>query len=263
VAYVQVARKSFRRFATYRGATFAGVVTNTVFGFLRAYILLAVFKDRTHIGAFNATDVVTYTFITQGLAAAIAAFGTLELAERIPTGEVVTDLYRPMHFQSYWLSAEVGKAAYQSVFRGIPPFLIGALFFHLQLPPDPMTAVIFLISMALAIVVSFSFRFIVALSGFWLLDTRGTYQLAILLMGFFSGFFIPIAFFPPTLARVAHLLPFASVVEYPVELFLGQHRGAGATAGILAQQLAWAVVLFMVGEILVRRALRKVIIQGG
>src|SRR5437763_13887945 len=89
--YWEVARRSYRRFSTYRGATFAGVFTNTVFGFLKAYVLLAVFRSKTHVGSFDAVDVVTFTFVTQGLLATVGAFGELDLSDRIRTGDVVSD----------------------------------------------------------------------------------------------------------------------------------------------------------------------------
>ncbi len=41
--YWEVFRHGYRRWATYRAATAAGVFTNSVFGFLRAYVLVAVF----------------------------------------------------------------------------------------------------------------------------------------------------------------------------------------------------------------------------
>ena len=59
--YVEVARSTFRRVTTYRGATLAGVVTNTVCGFILAYVLLAVFRERTIVGGFDATDAVTFS----------------------------------------------------------------------------------------------------------------------------------------------------------------------------------------------------------
>jgi ABC-type uncharacterized transport system permease subunit len=40
--YWEVARRSYRRFSTYRVATAAGIFTNTVFAFLKAYVLIAV-----------------------------------------------------------------------------------------------------------------------------------------------------------------------------------------------------------------------------
>lgn len=52
--YWEVARRGFRRYATYRAATVAGVFANTVFGFLQACVLLAVYRSRTQVGALSA-----------------------------------------------------------------------------------------------------------------------------------------------------------------------------------------------------------------
>jgi ABC-2 type transport system permease protein len=261
--YWQVARRSFRRYSTYRGATFAGVFTNTVFGFLKAYVLLAVFRLRHNVGNFDATDVLTFTFVAQGFLATVGAFGELELSDRIRTGDVVSDLYRPLHFQGYWLSAEFGRAAFQAIFRGIPPFLVGALVFHLRLPEGVWGWVGFVVSLALAIVLSFAYRFLTSLSGFWLLDTRGPAQIASFVMQFMSGFIIPLTFLPNRLYHIAVLLPFAGVAQLPVEIFLGKHRSVSSTVSVLGIQVFWIAVLIGTGEVVVRRALRKVVVQGG
>ena len=54
--YWELARRGYRRYAAYPGATVAGVFTNTVFGFLQAYILLAVFEQRAEIGPYDRSD---------------------------------------------------------------------------------------------------------------------------------------------------------------------------------------------------------------
>ena len=121
----EVATRAYRRQATYRGATFAGVFTNTVFGFILAYVLLAVYQQRSTIGGFNATDAVTFTFVMQGMLMVIGVFGTTEIADRIRTGDVVSDLYRPVDFQAYWLADSYGRSLFYAIFRGIPPFVVG------------------------------------------------------------------------------------------------------------------------------------------
>jgi ABC-2 type transport system permease protein len=257
--YWQVARRSFRRYSTYRAATFAGVFTNTVFGFLKVYILLAVMRQRSHIGSFDTVDVVTFTFVSQGFLATVGLGGTLELGDRIQSGDVVSDLYRPLHFQSYWLAHDLGQAAYQALGRGIPPVLVGALAFRLRFPANAAVWVAFLASFTLAVLVGSAFRFIVALTGFWLLDIRGVWQLATIGMWFFSGFMVPLTFFPAGLDHVARLLPFAALIQVPIEVFLGKQGAAGALAG----QLFWVVALIAIGELIARRAFRKVVIQGG
>ncbi len=261
--YRAVAGRSFRRHSTYRAATLAGAFTNTVFGFIQVYVLLAVFRVRTDVGGLDAVDVVTFSFVTQGLLAVMSVFGSLELADRITSGDVVSDLYRPFDLQSWWLAQDVGRAAFQLLFRGVPPFVVGALAFDLRLPADAGVWAGFAFTLVLAVGVGFAWRFVISLSAFWLLDVRGLVQLSGLVFVFFSGFLLPLQFFPGPLRAVADALPFASVVQLPVEVFLSRHRSLPNLLEVLARQTAWLVVLLGLGRMCMARAWHRVVVQGG
>lgn len=258
----EVAARSYRRHSTYRGATFAGVFTNTVFGFILAYVMLAVMAERSVIGGFDATDAVTFTFVTQGMLMVIGIFGGTEIADRIRSGDVVSDLYRPVDFQAYWLADMYGRSLFYAIFRGIPPFAIGALVFHLQLPPGADVWAAFVVSVTFAVAVSFGWGFLVQLSAFWLLDVKGPNQIAWLTAQFFAGVFVPLVFFPAWLGTIAYATPFPAMAQLPVEVFLGKHRGVDLI-GVFALQLFWIVVVLAVGRHVLGRAMNRVIVQGG
>lgn len=260
--YWEVARRGYRRYSTYRAATAAGVFTNSVFGFIRAYVLIELFRLRPHLGGLDVRAVVTYTFVTQGFLMPMAMFGWFEIEERVRTGDVVSDLYRPVDFQAYWLAQDAGRAAFQFVFRGIPPVVVGALFFRLRIPSSPQVWAIFAVSCILGLLVSFGLRFIVNLTAFWVLDAKGLMQMVVVAMLFLGGVIVPITLFPHWLEVVARVLPFASVSQLPVEVFLGRHVGMNAVA-TLATQAAWAVVLLGAGRAVLAAATRKLVIQGG
>lgn len=259
----EVAKRAFRRFSTYRAATWAGVFTNTVFGFIRASILLAVFRERSDIGGFDVADALTFTFVTQGFLVVMGAFaGHLPLAERIVTGDIVVDLYRPVDVQLFELATDLGRAAYHCTIRGVFPVAVGGLLFDLKLPHDPAVWAVFALSVALGLFVSFAHRFLVTLTTFWTLEFRAASQMATVLAMFFSGFLIPIVFFPEWLEAVARALPYVSFAQVPVEVLLGKHTGAGLVA-VLATQALWAIVLLVAGQALLRAATRRVVVQGG
>ena len=260
--YWEVARRGFQRYSTYRAATVAGVITNSVFGLIRAYILIAVFRQRTTIGSFDVTDALTFTFVTQGLLMPVGAFGRMDISERIRTGDVVVDLYRPVDFQAYWLAHDLGRGAYLLLARGIPPVLFGALVFDLRLPHTPTTWLAFVASLAVAMVVSFGLSFMVNLAAFWLIDDRGINQLATAIQLFLSGITLPIVLFPHWLEVIARYSPFASMIQLPVEVLLGKHAGTSLYP-VLALQLLWAVALLGTGRLVLSAATRKVVIQGG
>jgi ABC-2 type transport system permease protein len=259
----QLARRSFVRMSTYRGATVAGVFTNSVFGFLRVYVLFAVLEVRPGLGGFDRADAATYTFVTQGMLATVLAFGDLGISARIRSGDIVSDLYRPVDFQGYWLASDVGRAAFHVIFRGVPPVLIGSLVFDLRLPATLGTWAAFGVSVALGVAVSFGARFLVGLAGFWMLDTRGVAQIAAIATMFLAGLMVPLSFLPAGLVGVARWLPFASMSQLSIEVFLGQHPGWREVAGVLGRQAMWAAVLLAVGRGLSARAFAKVVVQGG
>lgn len=261
--YWQVARRAFRRWSTYRAASMAGAFTNTVFGLIQVAILLAVYARRDSVGGFDVTDALTFTFLTQAFIAPIEMFGgDSGLGERIRTGEIVTDLYRPVDVQGYFLASDLGRAAFAVLARGLPPLLVGGALFHLRMPDDPVVMVAFAVSAVVAVLVSFFVRFIVGMSAFWILDSRGTVSVMSVLTWFFSGSVLPLVFFPGWLEGVSRLLPFASMLQVPGEIFLGKHGGADLAVA-LAGQVAWAAALCGAGRVILAAATRRLVVHGG
>lgn len=259
--YWEVARQTARRMTRYRGATFAGVVTNTVFGFILAYVLIGVFHTRPAIGGFTSRDAVTFTFVAQALAMVVGVFGSIEMAERVRTGEVMVDLCRPLDFQGWWAAAAYGKSAFYLVFRGIPPFLIGAAVLGVRWPGAGYWPA-FLVSVTIAVGVGFAWGFIVQLSAFWIIDVRGPNQLAWLVAQFLSGMYVPLVLFPKWLEPVARFGPFASMIALPGEVFLGKHTGFDLL-GVYLTQLGWLMAFIALGRLEWSRAVRKVVVHGG
>jgi ABC-2 type transport system permease protein len=258
-AYVELARAGWRRYSTYRMATLAGVFTNTVFGFLRAAVLVAALRTVGSISGWDTADALTYTWLTQGLIMFVALWNWSDIAIRVQSGDVATDLQRPIDFQGQWLAVDYGRAAYQLFARGLPPFVVGAIAYDLRLPVHPATWFVFALSLVLAVAVSFAVRFIVNVSAFWLLDWRGANGIAGVLATGLSGFIVPIAFFPEWAARLLTNLPWAAFVQAPIDVFLER---PDATFW-LVRQTVWAVVLLAAGRVLFEAATRKLLVQGG
>ncbi|WP_198668321.1 ABC transporter permease [Streptomyces triticisoli] len=260
--YAAVAAGGFRRYATYRTATVAGVFTNTVFGLILVYTYLALWDARPHLGGYDPAQAVTYVWLGQAFLAALAIGGggvEEELMERIRTGDVAIDLYRPVDLQLWWLAADVGRALFQLVGRGVVPFVFGALFFPVSLPVDPLAWVAFLGTVVLAMLVGFGIRFLVALSAFWLMDGTGVLQMARLAGFFCSGMLLPLNVFPGALGEVVRVLPWSSLLQAPADVLLGH----ADPLGTYAFQGTWAVALLAAGRLVQLAATRRVVVQGG
>ncbi|KNB49381.1 ABC transporter permease [Streptomyces caatingaensis] len=263
--YAAVAMSGFRRYATYRIATAAGVFTNTVFGFVLAYTFIALWHERPHLGGYDRAQALTFVWVSQALLATVSLLGggfQEELQERVRNGDIAIDLYRPADLQLWWLAADLGRAGFQLLGRGVVPLLAGALHFELALPADPLRWLLFLCAVLLAVVVGFAVHYLVGLCAFWLLDGAGVAMVSQLLCLFFSGSLLPLTVFPGLFGAVARALPWAAMLQVPVDVLLGRHAGWGA-AGALAFQAGWAAVLLALGRLTQARATRKVVVQGG
>lgn len=258
--YLRIAGYGFRRHAAYRAAAIAGAFTNTVFGVLRAYVLIALWQARPGLGGYDVADAVTFCFLSQGFIGPAQIFGgQLDLAERVRTGDAALDLVRPVALPLWYLADDLGRAAYVFWIRSVPPMLVGAALFGIIVPGDPWVWAGFAVALVLAVVVSFALRYLVALSAFWILDDRGVQAVALVLCLFFSGMILPLNIMPGALGTLANALPWAAIIQVPADVYLGTTGVATA----LAFQATWAIALLALGALLTRAARRKVVIQGG
>jgi ABC-2 type transport system permease protein len=257
-----LAGAGFRRFATYRQATAAAAVTNSVFGFLRCYVLFATVagSGAAAVAGYDAGQLVLYCWASQGLIGVVGLWGWTELGDRIRSGDVVSDLIRPVHPVLSYLAVDVGRAGHAMLTRFAVPMVVGAVFFPMYLPRSPLTYPLFGVSIALALLVCFAGRFLVNAAGYWLLDVRGVTVFWTFATTVLAGLSFPLHFLPSWLAALLWWgTPFPSMLQAPLDVVV--ERGEPLT--LLAIQAWWATLLLGLCWYVQRRAERKLVIQGG
>lgn len=260
--YLELARRSFQRYLAYRQATIAGIFTNAVFGVLIASTYRALYQSQDsegRVAGFNLSEIYTFIWIGQSLLMVIAIWGWWDMSVSIQSGDVVVDLMKPINYFGFWLSQDLGRAASQVLLRFVPTFVIGTILYDVVTPANLARWPVFALSVLLGVIVSFAFRFILNASAFWLTDVAGVRTMALFATNFLSGLLVPLTFFPAPLRTFAELLPFQTFIMIPVQVFLG-HGSAWRAIGL---QAFWAVALSGLALLVLRRAVRKVVIQGG
>lgn len=260
--FYEIARRSLARHFTYRAAALAGLATNLFFGVLRASVLLALAAQGGDTGGLSNADLVTYTGITQALLVYLSLFGWSDLMQTVYRGEIASDLLRPMSFLGFWMAQDFGRAVAGLVMRGATLLALYALLFGLKTPATPLAWAATALSLLLAWLVSFGFRFLVNLAAFWTPDARGVLRFVFVLAIFGSGQLMPLAFFPEWVRAALLLTPFPHLLQTVVDVWLGRLQGA-ALAGALLAQLGWAVALLALGQLVLSRATRRLVILGG
>ena len=118
---------------------------------------------------------------------------------------------------------------------------------------------IFLLS-CLMLILSFSltfvFKMVVGLLGFWMTETRGAFEAVNVLIVIFSGTLMPLAFLPEWLEKIAYLLPFAYMLYFPVIAFEGK-LSIDQFGPVLISQLIWIVIMYLLYRILWKYGIKK------
>jgi len=253
----------FRRQSTYRLAAFGGLVANTTFGLLKVALLFAAVRaSGGELEGYDVGTISAYIWISQALLGSVNLNGRTDLAERIKDGDVAIDFLRPLDVQAAAVVTDVGRSLFALIPRGIPTFLLGVVVVGVSMPTTPLPYVLGALSLLVGITVSATTVYLVAVAGFWLVETRGVQILYMVVSGFFAGLFVPILFFPDWLYAVASATPFPSMLMYPVDVLSGRVSG-WAAVGLVGAQLAWLTGTFAVGRVLTRAGRRRLEVQGG
>lgn len=243
----------------------AGLIANSTFGVIMAITFRAALSERGETGARPAlldgltpTTIVTYTFATQAIAMVISAFGDYALAARVRSGDIATDLGRPVDFSFFRLAHDLGRSAFHLLARGLSVMGVGWLVFRFPLPPWLAVAK-FVPLVVLAAAIASRLWTMIGLASFWMRDGTGAVQLMVVLVAFGTGGHLPLQFYPTALKHLLRLLPFASMMQLPCGVLVGVE----SFVKVGALQIAWLVVLEFLLRVELRQARNRLELNGG
>jgi ABC-2 type transport system permease protein len=147
----------------------------------------------------------------------ISLFGWYELMNSIHSGEISSDLLKPLNLFNIWLARDAGRAAVAFLLRGVSIVLLYDLFFPVQHPQSWQQWTAVALALPLAWLVSFAYRFLVNAAAFWSPNAKGIGRMGFVVAMFFSGFPDAPLLFPHWVQNVALLTPFPYMLNGVVE----------------------------------------------
>lgn len=262
VLFFEMTRRAFRRYLTYRAATLAGFATNFFFGLVRIAIFQALYGQREVVAGITLQGAVTYVVLGQALIAFLSIFSWFELMRSVYTGEIAADLLKPVGLFSFWLAQDLGRALTGLLLRGVIFLGLFALLYDLAFPASPGQWLAVGLALVLGWLVGFAWRFLINLSAFWTPNAVGFLRFAFVFMWFFSGFLMPLRFFPDWVVRLSAWTPFPYMFNVVIDVYLGVVTGP-EVARALAMQALWAAGLVVACQLVLRLGVKRLVILGG
>jgi ABC-2 type transport system permease protein len=261
-SFIHLTLLAVKQQTTYRTALLAGLVTNLFFGFLRTFVMIALYNGQTEVNQLPLQSAITYVGLTQAAIAFLNIFGSTDLLKTVISGEISADLVKPVDYFFLWLAKDLGSSLVNFLGRGVLFIAVFIQFNPFIFPPDMRQWVFLVFSLGLSWFISFSWRFLVNLTSFWSQDALGIARIAFTISQFLSGFIMPLRLLPDWFKQLCYFTPFPSIINTPVEIYLGILQEGDMFIAIV-MQIFWCIVLVMVSQYILRLGFRRLVIQGG
>ncbi|MBS4221888.1 ABC transporter permease [Lederbergia citrea] len=260
--YKYLSLVAYRRAVTYRSAYLLSLLGNIVRVIAFAALWKAALSGGQGIGDFSHQSLLTYVLIAFMLDGLLSFRTESLIANSVRTGDVISDLVRPLDHQLLHFSSAIGTAIIEGIWLVLITGILGFAWLGMIYPQDWTTVIIFLISVFLALIIKYDLAYLTGVAAFWLTDIRGLIVTRATIVGMLGGAYFPLELLPNSIRSVLNVLPFVGTTAIPARIFTGQISGNAIWTSLI-HQLIWAMALWFLARLVWKRAVRRLTVNGG
>lgn len=251
----------------YRAEAIAGVATQFFFGIVYILVYLAFYESNGTVKTpMEWQSLVTYIWLMQAFFALIYPYNSdKELLEMIENGNLAYELIRPQNLFIKQFIKMFSKKLIAVLLRFLPIIIVGFLLpypYNLSLPASPLHLIMFIISLLIGGVLVSSLIIIIHLITFFTIDSKGIITIYSVIADLFMGTVVPLPFLPLWLKKIAYVLPFRYISDFPFRIYTGD-ISINSGISLVIQSIIWTIIFIIIGSIISNKALKKAVIQGG
>ncbi len=264
--YATYFRIRFTAGLQYRAAAAAGVSTQFAWGFLTVLLYKAFWEADPASFPMGIAQVTSYMWLRQAFLAMFNSWTVdTSILSDITGGNIAYELTRPFNLYALWFTKNFSMRAANMTLRFLPVLLVAAVVpapYGMSLPAGVPAALGFLVTMVLGALVTCSLVMFIYIFTFFTMQPMGVRMVFNAVADFCGGNLVPLPFFPPVMAAVLEYTPFASMLNVPFRIYSG-HIAGWDILRCMGLQVFWLVFLVLTGSLLMKKALKRAVIQGG
>lgn len=235
------------------------IFLNTFVLFPVVYFLWSEVYDYSNgISGLSKAALLTYVLAARLIATIDPDIG---IGSSLRTGDIVFKLVRPVNYIYICIATALGNIFSQFIIGVLPAIVVCLLIFK-AIPLFSVQVILFFLSLFLSLIVIVLLSLTVELLTFWTINDWGLLIIYSGISSILSGAIIPIEVFPKCISGVLNLLPFASTINTPL-MFITRVVTFNYAFKIITLQLLWIIILFIIVNLLWKKAINKLVVLGG
>ncbi len=226
------------------------------------YLWAALLANRSSFAGYNWAQMITYVLGMNILRSLVFAGKTDEIAWEINRGILSGYLLKPVNFMTYTFFRDLSEKSINLLSALIEISVLSwVLHITLAWPRNPLSWLLFLISLVGAVIMNFLLSFIVGCWGFWTAESGGPRFCLELMLEFSAGAFFPLSVLPGPIQNILQHFPSPYLVFFPLNIFLEKLNPSQIATGF-ATQIFWILALAGLTRLVWMRGLHAYAAQG-
>jgi ABC-2 type transport system permease protein len=269
--YLKFFETRFQSLVQYRAAAWAGFVCQFFWGLIMIMVMQAFYRSsRAPQAPMSLAGVISYIWLGQAFLGMLPWNVDRDMMMMVEDGSLCYELLKPLDLHTYWFMRSLSLRFTTAFLRVLPQLIFSALIlpliglddWALTMPSHHLVYPVWIITVALALLLSASLTTVVNISLIWSISGTGTSQLVGALVTLFSGMVVPLPFYPDRWQKFLRYQPFHGLVDGPNRIFTGDIplKEAPLEWGI---QLFWILFFILAGRFLIRAGKKRLVVQGG
>ncbi len=230
--------------------------------FASIFFWMAVYGNRDSAMGVTRESMLTYAIMS----AFIGSLFTYDVEDRIiqsvRKGSIALDMLKPVGLFGIFLAEDIGGMLVALLQRGLPLLILAGLFIQMPVPASGLHLLLFIPCFVLSYAINW---LIAAMFGMWAFTAISLGPMRSVkahLVTMLSGSLVPLWFFPGWLRGVLEVLPFPYIYQLPLSVYIGRYDW-NTLINQMGIQLAWTGCLYGLFMWLKKRAVSRVMVQGG
>lgn len=247
----------------YRAHTFTVAISNGVHIVLLYFLWRAIFENsEATMRGLTFHQTFLYVSLASVIHSLFRNFVEWFMTYEIRSGDIVVSMLKPYDYQLSFLFQTIGYTIFSLVLVTAPTTAVLVVLFkgYIALGTN---LIYFFFSLIAAFLLNFCLDFMTGTTSFYTESIWGISEAKRAIVLFLSGAVIPFEFFPLPVQRVLQLLPFQAIYNTPLSILLQTERIGSSAITMIAVQLFWVVVFWILSRIYFKSAQTVLTVNGG